>query len=311
VAELVLSCPDCRRPLAPAAGGLGCAAGHEFPIRRGVYCLLPSSPSETLLGDATYHGALAEQWVELAQMNTRRNLVFHRRVAEFIAEHATPRSTVLELGGGTGFDLQLVLEAGARFDTYVFSEISEAQVVYVAGRVSDRRVRYFTMDASRLPFADGQFDFIYMVGALHHLPDAEAAVAEMKRVARDGAHLIYAIEPNRRMFLALKRAVRRVRRLLPAKAHSPADEEAEGFLISDFEAIARRRELTLVGVEPVWLLCGVAHYGLEFLFRALRLPRRIRLPGLVESAIIGLDRFLLRLPGARRFSWHYTVIYRK
>jgi SAM-dependent methyltransferase len=276
-----------------------------------VHCLLPSVLSETLVGDAVYHASLKEEWTELAQMNTRRNLVHHRQVAEFIARRATAESNILELGGGAGFDLELFLSTGPRFGRYVFSEISEEQVAYVSTRVPDPRVRFFTIDASRLPFADGQFDFIYMVGALHHLPDPEAAVAEMARAARPGAFLIYAIEPNRRLFMLLKRVVARARRLMPRKAHSPADEEAEGFLIGDLEGIAARQRLTLVRLEPVWLFSGVAHYGLEFIYRALRLRKRIRLPGAVESSIIALDRLLLRLPGMRHLSWHYTVIYGK
>jgi SAM-dependent methyltransferase len=309
--EFALICPECRQPMTERDGTLVCSGGHGFPIRGRVHCVLPRVLSETLVGDAVYHASLKEQWIELAQMNTRRNLVYHRQVAEFIARLATAESNILELGGGAGFDLELFLNTGPTFGRYIFSEISEEQVAYVSTRVSDPRVRFFTIDASRLPFADGQFDFIYMVGALHHLPDPEAAVAEMARAARPGAFLIYAIEPNRRLFVLLKQVVARARRLMPRKAHSPADEEAEGFLIGDLEGIAARQRLTLVRLEPVWLFSGVAHYGLEFIFRALRLQKRIRLPGRLESLIIALDRLLLSLPGMRHLSWHYTVIYRK
>jgi SAM-dependent methyltransferase len=309
--EFALICPECRQPMTDRDGALACSGGHDFAIRGRVHCVLPRVLSETLVGDAVYHASLKEQWIELAQMNTRRNLVYHRQVAEFIAGRATAESNVLELGGGAGFDLELFLNTGPSFGRYVFSEISEEQVAYVSTKVADPRVRFFTIDASRLPFADGQFDFIYMVGALHHLPDPEAAVGEMARAARPGAFLIYAIEPNRRLFVLLKRVVARTRRLMPRKAHSPADEEAEGFLIGDLEGIAVRQRLTLVRLEPVWLFAGVVHYGLEFIYRAFRLRKRIRLPGPVESSIIALDRLLLRLPGMRHVSWHYTVIYRK
>lgn len=309
--DIALSCPDCGQPLVRREGGLVCAGGHAFAIRGAVHSLLPHAVSETLAGDASYHAGLMEQWIELAQMNTLRNLHFHRRAVEFIASRTDAQSRILELGGGVGFDLRLFLETGAPFGRYVFSEISEAQAAYVARGVSDPRVTYFTADASRLPFGDHQFDFIYMVGALHHLPEPDNAVAEMKRATRPGGFLIYAIEPNRRLFLMLKTIVRRVRRLLPAKAHSPADEEAEGFLVRDFERIAAANGLRVVRLEPVWLISGVMHYGLEFLYRVLRLRRRIRLPKAAESAIIALDRVVLRVPGMRHLSWHYTVIYQR
>lgn len=42
-------------------------------------------------------------------------------------------------------------------------------------------------DATRLPFAQGEFDLVYSYHALEHIPDHYAALREMRRVAAPGA----------------------------------------------------------------------------------------------------------------------------
>ena len=47
-------------------------------------------------------------------------------------------------------------------------------------------------DATRLPFADDSFDFVYARLVARHLPDPTAALAEMRRVLRPGGRLVVA-----------------------------------------------------------------------------------------------------------------------
>ena len=42
------------------------------------------------------------------------------------------------------------------------------------------------MDGNRLAFADGEFDYVYSWGVLHHSPDLERSLAEMMRVLKPG-----------------------------------------------------------------------------------------------------------------------------
>ena len=55
----------------------------------------------------------------------------------------------------------------------------------------DRRVRFFEADATRLPFVDGEFHFVASNKVTHHIPNWEAAFAEMARVVAPGGYLIY------------------------------------------------------------------------------------------------------------------------
>lgn len=51
-------------------------------------------------------------------------------------------------------------------------------------------------DAEALPFQDKTFDFIYVIGVLHHLPDQAQALQELKRVIKSDGRIFIA-EPVR------------------------------------------------------------------------------------------------------------------
>jgi ubiquinone/menaquinone biosynthesis C-methylase UbiE len=55
----------------------------------------------------------------------------------------------------------------------------------------DDHVRFFEADATRLPFADGEFHIVASSKVTHHIPNWEAAFAEMARVVGPGGYLIY------------------------------------------------------------------------------------------------------------------------
>ena len=57
-------------------------------------------------------------------------------------------------------------------------------------------------DAESLPFGDGEFDLVYSWGVIHHTPDTERALAEIRRVLRPGGEariMLY----SRRSWVAL------------------------------------------------------------------------------------------------------------
>jgi len=210
-----------------------------------------------------------------------------------------------------GFDLQLLMQRGLVCGGYVFSEISEDLCRFAANNVNDPRMRFVTLDAHHIPFPDNYFDVIYMVAALHHFEQTGSAFAELVRVCRPNGSIVCGIEPNRRMMALVKAGTSVLRRLTPAKRHSPSDDEAEGFTREELTKLAELHGLKLVRLEPVWLLSGGLHLGLEAVYRLFRLNRRIRPPGALERAILRLDQGLLKLPGLRSLAWHYSAFYVK
>jgi ubiquinone/menaquinone biosynthesis C-methylase UbiE len=92
---------------------------------------------------------------------------------------------VLEVGVGAGTDFVQFARAGARLHGV---DLTQASIDLVGQRLAldgyDANIR--VADAERLPFDDGSFDLVYSWGVLHHTPDTEAAIAEVRRVLRDG-----------------------------------------------------------------------------------------------------------------------------
>ncbi|WP_322800375.1 class I SAM-dependent methyltransferase [Thermoflexus sp.] len=91
---------------------------------------------------------------------------------------------LLDLGGGTGRV------------AFAFREMAGLTIVADAAwgmlQVARQRPKLIPVQAlaERLPFADGAFDRIVIVDALHHFIDAAAAIQEAARVLRPGGRLV-------------------------------------------------------------------------------------------------------------------------
>ena len=94
-------------------------------------------------------------------------------------------SAVLEVGCGLGTDAVNFARAGAQ---YTGVDLTEASIELVRrrfeleGLAADLRVA----DAEALPFADNWFDLVYSHGVLHHTPDTQRAISEVRRVLKPG-----------------------------------------------------------------------------------------------------------------------------
>lgn len=105
---------------------------------------------------------------------------------ESFAEFARWRGKrVLEVGVGLGSDFVRFARAGANVTGVDLTEAAAERVrqrLELEGLAGDVR----TADAEALPFEDGCFDLVYSWGVLHHTPDTERAIAELKRVLAPG-----------------------------------------------------------------------------------------------------------------------------
>lgn len=92
---------------------------------------------------------------------------------------------VLEIGCGIGADALQFARHGAR---YTGVDLSERSVAMTRARFEEAGLngRFLVTDAERLPFDDASFDHVYSFGVIHHSPDTEAIVAEIRRVLRPG-----------------------------------------------------------------------------------------------------------------------------
>jgi ubiquinone/menaquinone biosynthesis C-methylase UbiE len=112
---------------------------------------------------------------------------YHRRLEK---PHRPQKlfSHVLEIGGGTGEHLYFVKHD---FEAYSLLDISEdiEGLQRVKSDPRESRVGFVLADATHMPFEDNQFDRILSTCVLHHIPNLETALAEIRRVAKPGAQI--------------------------------------------------------------------------------------------------------------------------
>jgi ubiquinone/menaquinone biosynthesis C-methylase UbiE len=103
----------------------------------------------------------------------------------------------LEIGAGTGYFGLNLTRAGV-LGEYVGTDISPGMLDKLGD--SARRlgldVDTACCDATRLPFPDGCFDIVFGHAVLHHLPDLEASLSELRRVLRPGGAIAFCGEPS-------------------------------------------------------------------------------------------------------------------
>jgi len=104
---------------------------------------------------------------------------------------AVPRGGLgdaLEIGGGDGFVASLIANTCRHFvssDSYMRKAAAGTEAI-----------PRLVCDATRLPFADASFDFIFSSSVLEHVRDRGATYAEMARCLRPGGLMIH-VMPSR------------------------------------------------------------------------------------------------------------------
>jgi ubiquinone/menaquinone biosynthesis C-methylase UbiE len=104
-----------------------------------------------------------------------------------------PSGSCLELGGGFG---RITTFLESFFGTVVMLDFSQRNLRTAGRRLG--RTGLVRSEISRQPIRDSTFDCIVMVRVVHHLPEPELVLSEVKRVAKNGATLIMSV-PNTAM----------------------------------------------------------------------------------------------------------------
>jgi demethylmenaquinone methyltransferase/2-methoxy-6-polyprenyl-1,4-benzoquinol methylase len=160
------------------------------------------------------------------------------------AVDARPGERILDLAAGTGTSSVPFAEAGA--DTVACDFSLGMLRVGVRRQEGARRLSFVAGDALRLPFADGSFDAVTISFGLRNVADTEAALRELRRVARPGGRLLVCevSHPHNRLLRLGHRT--HLRYGLPALARVSSNPDSYTYLAEstlawpDQAALARR-----------------------------------------------------------------------
>ncbi len=177
-AVALLACPVCAAPLAAVAGdrGLRCPAGHLFDrARQGHVTLLPpghrppSADSAAMVAD------------RVACLSAGHYAGITRTLGDAVLAAPRPPRTLLDLGGGTGQHLAVVLERLPDAVGVVLD--SSAYAARRAARAHPRAMAVVADTWARLPVRGGAVDAVLVVFAPRN-------GAEIARVLSPGGRLV-------------------------------------------------------------------------------------------------------------------------
>lgn len=96
--------------------------------------------------------------------------------------------SILDVGSGTGRVLRYLNASSPETRVVGIEPVTELRDVGHRGGIADDQL--IDGDATALPFADGAFDLVCEFATLHHIPNPDAALGEMIRVANKAIFLM-------------------------------------------------------------------------------------------------------------------------
>ena len=105
----------------------------------------------------------------------------------FLNADAIRDCRVAEIGSGTGRIVNMLLEAGAKY--VVALEPSDAFEILCRNIKQPEKVTCLKMTGDQLP-ADGNLDYIFSIGVLHHIPDPKPVIEAAFRALRPGGRFL-------------------------------------------------------------------------------------------------------------------------
>lgn len=128
-----------------------------------------------------------EYYDEVEQMRYNKYYPYIPKIAEFDLHKG---ENILEVGVGMGIDFKQYVKNGSICYGIDLTEgsIKETRKLLEAYGLEANYLK--AMDSENLEFQDGAFDLVYSFGVLHHTPDTQKAIGEVRRVLKPGGKAI-------------------------------------------------------------------------------------------------------------------------
>ena len=107
-----------------------------------------------------------------------------------VFQDAADLGRVVDVGCGTGNVLPYLAESGVQMRDYVGVDLSADMLRVARGKVAAARAGFAAADAGKLPLREASFDTAICASVLHYWEDADAGLAEIRRVLRPGGRLL-------------------------------------------------------------------------------------------------------------------------
>lgn len=160
-----------------------------------------------------------EEWSRFSQealAEAERGVIFNDYFADFPWAELPADAHGADIGCGSG---RWAVVVAPRVDRLTCVDAS-ADALEVARRnlAGQDNVTFRQADVGDLPFADGELDFAYSLGVLHHVPDTEGAMVNVARALKPGGlflvYLYYAFDNRPLWFRLLWRLSDSLRRMI-------------------------------------------------------------------------------------------------
>lgn len=191
-----------------------------------------SEPAKTVRAKATVQDGLAAVQAAYKRYSFVYDNVFGKlleagrtKTIDIVNGRARTGAEVLEAGVGTGLSL-----AGYRRDLRVYGvDVSMDMLKRASGRISKSGMEstrlLLQMDAEKLAFRDGQFDFVVAMYVASVVPNLDALLGEVARVCKPGGEIIIVnhFKSTNRIMSRLENAVAPLYRYIGFRSDVPMD----------------------------------------------------------------------------------------
>lgn len=97
---------------------------------------------------------------------------------------------ILDVGTGFGNFIPILRECFGSYREIVGIDSREAPLIKAREKFKEDNIKFVLMDAGKMEFEDNSFDTVSISNTLHHLPDMNLVLNEMKRVVKPGGLFI-------------------------------------------------------------------------------------------------------------------------